>query len=189
MMLGTADGGMRLFKMEAVSSLQCRSSLSEPKPRQSLWGPSPPPLGSPSCCSLTGHRSSEATPSERALYSPSPPSAPDMSTAPGHELVAGAQTGATGILHAIFGITHPSLSFPGGNVVSFPTARPRKILGATGAWLLPPPPPLYPVEPRLTVPRLRHGRLEGQGDFGAKGIRPLHGAHDSMKVPPCERKL
>lgn len=118
-----------------------------------------------------------------------PPSAPDMSTAPGHELVAGAQTGATGILHAIFGITHPSLSFPGGNVVSFPTARPRKILGATGAWLLPPPPPLYPVEPRLTVPRLRHGRLEGQGDFGAKGIRPLHGAHDSMKVPPCERKL
>lgn len=137
MMLGTADGGTRLFKMEAVSSLQCRSSLSEPKPCQSLWRLSPPPLGSPSCCSLTAHRSSVAMPSKRALYSPSPPSTPDMSTAPGHELVAGAQLNWShwNPAHHLWDHSPVSL-FPRGQCSLFPDRQAQKDSG--GHWSLAP---------------------------------------------------
>ena len=57
-------------------------------------------------------------------------------------------------------LTHPSLSLPWGNVVPLPTTRPGEVLGATGARLFPASPPLYPIEPRLTMARLRHGCLQ-----------------------------
>jgi hypothetical protein len=70
--------------------------------------------------------------------------------------------------------THPPLSFPWCNVVSLPTARPREILGASRARLLPPPPSLYPVEPGLTVPGLRHGHLERMRGPQDKHLFLLH---------------
>lgn len=62
---------------------------------------------------------------------------------------------------------------PGCNVVSLPTARPREVLGTAGARLLPPAPPLHPVEPGLTVPRLRHGHLEGARSPLSEGVSPM----------------
>lgn len=61
-------------------------------------------------------------------------------------------------------LTHPSLSLPWGNVVPLPTTRARKVLGAARARLLPPPTPLYPIEPRLTMARLRHDCMQS-GDL------------------------
>lgn len=82
--------------------------------------------------------------------------------------------------------THPSLSFPGCNVVPLPTTRPREILGSARARLLPPSPPLYSIEPGLTVTRLRHGRLQRErGQFWGEESFP----HSRWFIPDCKRAL